>query len=96
MGPVLTADQVIQCRHAFDEADTNKDGVLNREELCAICGWLESDKEVSDFLEEFDINDDGVIDFEEFCNIMANALLRDEQAGYDGDGAADEGKQGRE
>jgi len=43
-------DQVTQCRQAFNEADTNKDGFLSRSELCQICGWQESDKEVRAYL----------------------------------------------
>jgi len=72
-------DQVTQCRQAFNEADTNKDGFLSRSELCQICGWQESDKEVSNFLAEFDIDNNGKIDFNEFCIIMAQALLKDEE-----------------
>ena len=83
----LRSAQIEQCKTAFTEADTNHDGVLSRSELCAICGWAEDDVEVSDFLKEFDVNEDGVIDFEEFCNIMANALLRDEQAAEEANGS---------
>ncbi|KAJ8308803.1 hypothetical protein KUTeg_013677 [Tegillarca granosa] len=64
-----------ELRKIFRKYDTDKDGVLNRDELekaLKSIGDKSLTKDVDELLEEFDTNHDGVIQFDEFMKMMAD------------------------
>jgi len=65
----MSEEQLAELREIFDHYDTDKNGVIDRNELRALLGALDpefSERDVKQAIEALDDNANGVIDWEEF------------------------------
>ena len=65
----LSAEQTAELKKAFEVMDTNKDGVVTKDELMGLLKGLGedvTDEVVDEMINIADANGDGKIDFEEF------------------------------
>ena len=61
--------QALELRKAFDNMDTNKDGVVTKDELITLLkslGEFDTDEAVDELIKVVDLNVDGKVQFEEF------------------------------
>ena len=71
--PKLSEEQLTQLKAAFDETDTNKDGLVQKDELKNLIkkqNWEQSEEFLNELMTFIDENGDGAVDFSEFCKAM--------------------------
>mmetsp|Transcript_86785 Transcript_86785/g.165893 ORF Transcript_86785/g.165893 Transcript_86785/m.165893 type:complete len:295 (-) Transcript_86785:75-959(-) len=72
---IIDADREEELLTAFENIDTNGDGVVDREEMClGLAKYVDEDlneQDVDELFDEADVNGDGVIQFEAFKRIFA-------------------------
>merc|ERR1719481_2335601 len=60
---------------AFKKIDTNKDGLLSKQEVLQSSGNMFDKEEVDSIFALGDVNDDGVLDLDEFISVMCPSAL---------------------
>ncbi|KAA3454556.1 hypothetical protein CXB51_023893 [Gossypium anomalum] len=77
MGDILTQEQIVEFKEAFNFFDKDGDGCITVEELATVIKSLDqnpSEEELQDMINEVDADGNGTIEFSEFLNLMAKKM----------------------
>ncbi|KAB2014640.1 hypothetical protein ES319_D09G240500v1 [Gossypium barbadense] len=77
MGDILTQEQIVEFKEAFNFFDKDGDGCITVEELATVIKSLDqnpSEEELQDMINEVDADGNGTIEFSEFLNLMARKM----------------------